>query len=53
VSLRSLRKLHRALYRVLRAAGDVQAVQRGPRAVGRRLGRRQAHRVVNRLLRKL
>ncbi|GAA1486259.1 hypothetical protein [Brachybacterium fresconis] len=39
------------LFRARRAQGDVRAAQRGPEAVGKRVGRRTAHRLLSRLLR--
>lgn len=39
------------LFRARRVRGDVRAAQRGPEAVGRRAGRRGAHRLLRRLLR--
>jgi hypothetical protein len=42
--------LRRANYRTARILGDVQAVSKGPGAVGRRVVSRQAYRVTNRIL---
>lgn len=39
------------LLRLRRARGDVRAVQRGPKAVGKRAARRQGHRMVRRFFR--
>ncbi|MGO1284301.1 MAG: hypothetical protein ACTHWF_07755 [Brachybacterium sp.] len=39
------------LLRARRARGDVQAARRGPEAMGKRAGRRGAHRLLRRLLR--
>ena len=39
------------LLRMRRLRGDARAVRRGPEAVGKRAGRRTAHRLVRRLFR--
>lgn len=39
------------LLRARRVRGDVQAARRGPEAMGRRVGRRTAHRLLRRLMR--
>ncbi len=39
------------LLRMRRLRGDVRAARSGPGAVGKRAGRRAAHRLVNRLFR--
>lgn len=39
------------LFRARRVQGDVRAARQGPDAVGRRVGRRTAHRLLSRLLR--
>lgn len=47
-----LSKVRRANYRMARDLGDLQAVTKGPGAVGRRVVRRQAYKATNRLLAK-
>ncbi|WP_345077399.1 hypothetical protein [Brachybacterium paraconglomeratum] len=39
------------LFRARRLRGDVRVAQQGPQAVGKRAGRRAAHRLLSRLLR--
>ncbi|WP_264674022.1 hypothetical protein [Brachybacterium subflavum] len=39
------------LRRIRRASGDARAVGKGPEAVGKRAGRRAAHKAVNRAIR--
>ncbi|SMY13248.1 hypothetical protein [Brevibacterium jeotgali] len=39
------------LLRLRRLRGDARAVRRGPEAMGKRAGRRAAHRIVSRLFR--
>ncbi|MGO2313014.1 MAG: hypothetical protein ACTIMA_05135 [Brachybacterium tyrofermentans] len=39
------------LFRARRVKGDVNAARQGPEAVGKRVGRRSAHRLLRRLLR--
>lgn len=39
-----------ALYQAARILGDLQAAQRGPAPLGRRLVRKQAYRITNRAL---
>lgn len=41
------------LYRLAKAMGDARAIQKGPRAVAKRVGRRVAGRLAGRLLGKL
>jgi hypothetical protein len=45
--------LRSALYGLARLLGDVQAIRRGPKAIVKRLARRQAGRMTGRLLSKL
>jgi hypothetical protein len=42
-----------ALYLIARLLGDVNAVRRGPKAVGKRLARKAAHRGFSRALARL
>jgi hypothetical protein len=46
----SIGKLRSWLYFAARFLGDVQAIRRGPEAVGKRLLRRQAGRITARML---
>ncbi|WP_276309462.1 hypothetical protein [Brachybacterium endophyticum] len=39
------------LLKLRRASGDAEAVSKGPEAVGKRAGRRAAHKAVNRAIR--
>lgn len=39
------------LFKARRMRGDARAAQRGPEALGKRVGRRGAHRLLSRLLR--
>lgn len=41
----------RGLYRLLRLAGDLTAIRRGPGAILRRIARRRAHRALARAMR--
>lgn len=41
------------LYKLAKAMGDARAIQKGPRAVAKRVGRRVAGRLAGRLLGKL
>ncbi|MDI7250447.1 MAG: hypothetical protein QME93_10335 [Bacillota bacterium] len=49
----SIVRLRGFLYALARLLGDVQAVSRGPRAVGKRVARRAAGRATSRILRRL
>jgi len=44
----NLSQLRRAMYKTQRTIGDVQAAQRGPGALAKRLARRQVRRAVGR-----
>jgi hypothetical protein len=45
--------MRRLLFRYLRLEGDARAVAKGPKAVGRRLVRRKAHKGLSRALGRL
>lgn len=49
----SINQFRGFLYMLARILGDVQAVSKGPRAVGRRVARRAAGRATARMLRRL
>lgn len=45
--------LRRSLYRASRTLGDMEAAERGPKVLGRRLVRRRVYREQGRLTRKI
>lgn len=46
-------KLRRNLYRAARDLGDVEAAAKGPKALGKRVGRREIYREEGKLTRRL
>jgi hypothetical protein len=41
------------LYKLLRISNDVNAIQRGPNAIGRRIGRKMVGRLAGKIMRRI
>ena len=46
-------KLKSLLYKLLSISNDLNAIQRGPKAIGRRIGRKTVGRVAGKLMRRI